>query len=263
MISIITVCKNSENTVERTIKSVIDQGYPDLEYIIIDGGSTDNTIEIIKRYEKHISYWISEPDNGISDAFNKGLAIAKGDIIGIINSDDWYEEGSFAKVADIFKNYDVDVLGGKVRYWEGDKPSYVFSSDSRKLHLQMTLNHPAVFARKRCYEKHGGFDTGYDLAMDYELLLRFKERGCKFMDTELVLANMGLGGGSDIRWHEGFRQVREAKIRHLHEPVRAYLYYCFQVFRRYVLYLLKFFCLYGMISFYKSKMSLIKKERQK
>ncbi len=99
VISIITIVFNGEKYLDQTIRSVLDQNYPSVQYIIIDGGSTDNSINIIKKYEKDLYFWISEKDNGISDAFNKGIARATGDIIGIINADDWYEHNTFERVA--------------------------------------------------------------------------------------------------------------------------------------------------------------------
>ena len=112
-ISVITVCFNSEKTIARTIESVINQHYSDLEYIIIDGGSKDKTVEIINKYRNELSYFISEPDQGISDAFNKGIRVASGDIIGIINSDDWYENGTFKLVNEMFlQNKEIEASAG-------------------------------------------------------------------------------------------------------------------------------------------------------
>ncbi len=124
-ISVITVCFNSEKTIARTIESVINQHYSDLEYIIIDGGSKDKTVEIINKYRNELSYFISEPDQGISDAFNKGIRVATGDIIGIINSDDWYENGIFKLVNEMFlQNKEIDVLVGALRYWDDKKKQF-------------------------------------------------------------------------------------------------------------------------------------------
>src|SRR5258705_5340519 len=97
LVSIITIVYNGEKYIEDSIRSVINQSYKNIEYIIIDGGSSDNTVSIIKKYEKQIAFWISEKDKGISDAFNKGIAKATGEIIGILNSDDWYERDTVAK----------------------------------------------------------------------------------------------------------------------------------------------------------------------
>lgn len=109
-ISIITVCLNSEQTIEQTIKSVIDQNDPDYEYIIIDGDSTDSTLDIIRKYQAYIAILISEPDKGIYDAMNKGIALASGDVIGIINSDDWYEPEILKTVRSCFQKSDAGVV---------------------------------------------------------------------------------------------------------------------------------------------------------
>jgi len=113
-ISIITVCLNSEKTIEQTIQSVIEQKDEDLEYIIVDGRSVDKTLHIINKYKNNISLIISESDNGIYDAMNKGISLATGDVIGIINSDDWYEQGTFEGIRNCFLRSDADVVYGKM-----------------------------------------------------------------------------------------------------------------------------------------------------
>ena len=115
-ISIITVCYNSEKYLEETIQSVLRQNYQNVEYIIIDGGSTDNTVSIIDKYRQYITYFVSEPDNGISDAFNKGIRVATGDVIGIINSDDLLEEGALERVAQEYAP-SVDWYRGDCKVW--------------------------------------------------------------------------------------------------------------------------------------------------
>lgn len=104
LISIITVVYNGEKYLEQTIQSVINQTYKNIEYIVIDGGSTDGTLDIIKKYEEHISYWVSESDKGLYDAMNKGIGVAKGELIGMINSDDWYELEAVEIMAEAYKN---------------------------------------------------------------------------------------------------------------------------------------------------------------
>src|SRR4051794_14825027 len=107
LVSIITIVYNSDKTLEDTIKSVLQQSYPHIEYILIDGGSTDQSLSIIKRYDKFVK-WISEPDKGISDAFNKGIKMSTGELIGIINADDWYEDGAIETIVKhLEKNCDV------------------------------------------------------------------------------------------------------------------------------------------------------------
>lgn len=116
-ISIITVCYNSAKHLEQCIKSVLDQDYPNLEYLVIDGGSTDGTIDIISKYRDKIAYFVSESDNGISDAFNKGIKAATGDIIGIINSDDFMMPNALQKISEYYED-DIDVYRGYCLIWD-------------------------------------------------------------------------------------------------------------------------------------------------
>ena len=194
-ISIITISLNSGRTIERTIVSVKEQAYENLEYIIIDGGSTDNTLEIIKQYSNIITYWKSEPDKGISDAFNKGVKMASGEIIGIINSDDGLMPGALNMLAE---NYDskVDIYVGKlesrdvengIKYTTNPPEDYTYMTDSH-------ISHPSTFISKRAYEKYGLYDENCKTAMDYELLLRMKKRGAKVKRIDAPLAFFTMGG---------------------------------------------------------------------
>lgn len=194
-ISIITVTFNSEKTLERTIKSIIHQGYDNLEYIVVDGGSTDGTLEIINKYKNHIAKWISEPDTGISNAFNKGIKMATGEIIGIINSDD----GLLPNALDTINNaYDetVDAYRGKVLLWKEDTDTKVEEIPS--MHLGFggmdNISHQSTFVTKRAYEKYGNFDETCRYVMDYDLLLRFERKGAKFKYVDSTLAFYSLGG---------------------------------------------------------------------
>ena len=115
-VSIITVVFNGIRTIEQTIKSVLNQSYKNIEYIIIDGGSTDGTLDIIRKYENYLSYIISEPDHGIYDAMNKGIQKSTGDIVGIINSDDWYEVNTVSQVVERFESFAVDLVYGDINF---------------------------------------------------------------------------------------------------------------------------------------------------
>src|SRR5262245_19759519 len=143
LVSIITVAYNADRFIEKTIQSVLSQTYSPIEYIIIDGGSTDNTADVIKKYADRIAYWYSEKDNGISDAFNKGLNKATGDIIGIINADDWYESDTIEKVVNNFG--DSDVTYGDLQIWKGTEKDFILKGDHTLLAREMTVNHPTVF----------------------------------------------------------------------------------------------------------------------
>lgn len=193
-ISIITVSFNSLKTIERTIKSVLNQNYKKTEYIIIDGGSTDGTVDIIKKYSQKLFYWISESDNGIYDAMNKGLKKATGEIIGIINSDDWYEIDALNNIAEAFiKNNDVDVIHGILKVYNSNEFVYMYAQPANFLEKTM-IEHPTCFIRKSVYNKVGEYDMKYKIAADYDLLIRIKRDGYKFMLLDKVIANFALSG---------------------------------------------------------------------
>jgi glycosyltransferase involved in cell wall biosynthesis len=224
VISIVTVVFNGEKHFEQTIQSVLDQNYPSLQYIIIDGGSTDNSLSIIKKYEKDLYFWISEKDNGISDAFNKGIARATGDIIGIINADDWYELNTFERVAG--QMGDADICFGDVQFWKNGQKEFIQKGNFKFLSKEMTIIHPTVFVKRKMYETFGGFDLHYRCAMDYDLLLKLKINNCRFMYLPFVLANMRWGGLSDSSWKIGCRETLEIKNKYFPEhKLRHRIYY--------------------------------------
>jgi glycosyltransferase involved in cell wall biosynthesis len=196
-ISIITVTFNSEKYLEQTILSVIDQNYPNLEYIIIDGNSTDNTLNIIKKYEKSITYWISENDEGIYDAINKGILISTGDFIGIINSDDWYEENSFNLLHQISINENPEIIHGVLRLWDKDKKIGLQGYTSNFLKNGM-ISHPTCFIKRSVYFNVSLYDTRYKIAADYDFMLKcYMTNKINFNYQENVLANFRLSGMSN------------------------------------------------------------------
>jgi glycosyltransferase involved in cell wall biosynthesis len=195
-ISIVTITYNSAATLEETIRSVVMQDYPSLEYVIIDGGSTDGTLDIVRKYQDRIQTVISEPDKGISDAFNKGIAHATGEIVGIINSDDILLPDALQEVA---RHYDpqVDVYSGLILFWNEDTdetfPSYPdVTFDTLK--LQYNVAHPARFIRKDAYQRYGLYRVDLRYMMDIELLCRFYKQGAKFLLVDKPLAKFRLGG---------------------------------------------------------------------
>lgn len=198
-ISIVTITYNSEATLEDTIRSVTTQGYPDLDYVIIDGGSTDGTLDIVQKYKDRIKVVISEPDNGISDAFNKGINYATGEVIGIINSDDILLPGALQKVADQYEP-EVDVYSGLILFWN-EKTDETFPSDSDvefdKLKLQYNVAHPARFIRRDAYLQYGLYREDLRYMMDIELLCRFYKQGAKFLKINEPLAKFRIGGATN------------------------------------------------------------------
>lgn len=190
-ISIITITYNSEKTLEETILSVINQKNVDLEYIIVDGQSTDQTMSIVNKYRDHIAKVISEPDNGISDAFNKGIGLATGDIVGIINSDDMLTQHALEMVQNVVEqNPGVDVFYGNSIRFRDDRENYIYKPDNDLhdlLHF-MFLSHPSTFVRRSAYIKYGVFEEKYRMAMDFRLLSKMYREGAAFryIDAELT-----------------------------------------------------------------------------
>ena len=177
-ISIITVVKNSSNTIEKTIKSVLAQEYKNLEYIIIDGGSTDGTLEIIKEYKKNISIFLTEKDNGIWDAMNKGIKIAKGDIIGFLNSDDNYNPSTINIVNNYFNNYDIDFLFGTVKK---HKLMHGYQPWKIKWSFGFYSSHSVgFFIKLDKHKKIGLYNLRYysaDLDFFYKMIVNFNLKG--------------------------------------------------------------------------------------
>lgn len=213
-ISIITISYNSAKTIEKTIKSVIDQHYDNLEYIIIDGNSKDNTVEIIRKYEKNISRWVSEKDNGISDAFNKGISYATGDVIGILNSDDQYLPDALYKIA---QNYspEIDVYRGSILICNeitNEKYTYEPTMKFGIFPIGINVCHLPTFISKSAYEKYGGYDLEFKLAMDLDLLRRFYMKGAKFKKIDGVLGQFNVGGISTKAGNKQGYKEREKVI---------------------------------------------------
>jgi glycosyltransferase len=203
-VSIITPSFNSAKTVEETIKSVLGQSYKDIEYIIIDGGSKDKTLEIVNKYKDKISKIISEPDKGIYDAMNKGVKLASGEIIGILNSDDLYaDEKVIEEVVKTFENYDVECVWGDLVYFTDDPNKIIRiwrSSDYKEglFEKGWVPPHPTFFVKKEVYEKYGYFRLDFKVASDYELMFRFlKKYKIKGKYIPKVLVKMRAGGNAN------------------------------------------------------------------
>lgn len=177
-ISIITVCYNSATTIEKTIQSVANQTYNNIEYIIVDGNSKDETLSIIKKHESTITKWVSEPDKGLYDAMNKGIAMATGDIVGIVNSDDtFYSNTILADIAAFHQNNAIDAsVGNIIQHNLKGKIVRLYSSKNwrpEKLKIGFMPPHPSIFFKKSLFEKYGDYKLDFKIGADYELITRF------------------------------------------------------------------------------------------
>ena len=217
-ISIITVCFNSAGTIEDTIKSVAEQTHVDIEHIIVDGCSTDGTMEIVNRHREHLSKVVSEPDHGIYDAMNKGLALASGDVIGFLNSDDLFANtAALALVAKAFEDPTIDAcyadlvyvaehdLSKVVRYWKSK------NYREGQFSVGWMPAHPTFYVRRSVYERLGGFDLQFSLQADFELTMRFLEvHRIKSLYIPRVLVKMRLGGATNKSLHNVLQGNLEA-----------------------------------------------------
>lgn len=204
-ISLITVSYNSNKTISDTINSVLSQTYPNIEYIIVDGGSTDGSVEVVRSFGTKISKFISEPDKGIYDAINKGIRLATGEIIGILNSDDFfYDKNVIQNIADAFAQGDVDAVYGDVFFVDKNNLSSVkryYSSGSfkpGKFKFGFMPAHPSFFCRRELFEKFGYYKEDYKIGADFELLLRFMLiNKIKYKYLDIVTTVMRTGGASN------------------------------------------------------------------
>ena len=214
-ISIITVCFNSEEYIASAIESVLEQDYTDIEYIVVDGNSSDRTLDIIKSFECSFEgrlKWISEPDNGLYDAMNKGIKMATGDVVGILNSDDFYNHADcITLIVNALLDEHIDSCFADVRFVKPsdlNKTVRYYSSgkfNPSKFRYGYMPAHPSFFVRKRCFEQYGYYKTDYQIAADYELLVRFLQANkitYKYLPLDII--KMRTGGKSTKNWKSNY-----------------------------------------------------------
>jgi len=234
-VSIITVAYNSQATISDTIKSVINQTYKDIEYIIIDGASTDNTMSIIEAYKDNIHTIVSEPDSGLYDAMNKGIQYATGDVIGILNSDDYYENNAvIEKIVNTIKQSNADVCYADLNYVHPVNTSKVIrrwkSGKFRKssFYYGWMPPHPTIFVKKRVYNKVGLFNLGLKSAADYELILRIFLKS-NFTVTYLpeTIVCMRTGGNSNASLKNRIKANKEDRMAWKMNGIKPYFFTLF------------------------------------
>jgi glycosyltransferase involved in cell wall biosynthesis len=215
--SIITVCKNAENAIEKTIQSVLSQNYENIEYIIIDGASTDNTNALLKKYRNRIAYYISEKDEGIYHAMNKGINIAKGDILFFLNAGDVFtDEFVVEKVVKAFSKTDIEFLYGDIFFNNGVSEKLVqFNYVDKAFFLDKNLCHQSIFYKSEVFNKCGHFDENYSMLADYEWNIRGLVQ-CKLKSAHIPIpiAKFGLDGISATA-DKRLKKLKRAQRRQL------------------------------------------------
>lgn len=219
-LSLITTTFNSANTLLDTIQSVRSQGINELEYIIVDGGSTDGTLELIQNNRDVISKFISEPDNGIYDAINKGIAIATGEVVGLIHSDDFFASNQvLGKVIEAFSDQDVDALYGDLQYVDRTDSTKVVRNWKSKPYSDGLFEqgwmpaHPTFYLRRQYFKQFGVYDTDFYTSADYELMLRMlRKHKLRSKYLPITMVKMRVGGQSNVslknRWIANQEDVR-------------------------------------------------------
>jgi glycosyltransferase involved in cell wall biosynthesis len=213
---------------------VLEQDSNSYEFIIIDGGSVDGSVDEIKKIDGSLKYWISEPDKGIYDAMNKGIDLASGEIVGIINSDDWYENDTLENILKISSGQSNLVIHGLCRYFNGNEINQIIGYHHSNLPLY-SISHPTCFVSKSLYIAKGKFDTKYKIAADYDLLLRFYLDKVTFIFIEFIIANFQNGGASSSR----FSKYEFLRVKFKNNQMSRFEFFGLNIFFSF-----KFFLLY-------------------
>ncbi|MEL6495689.1 MAG: glycosyltransferase family 2 protein [Cyanobacteria bacterium J06623_7] len=224
LVSIITVVYNNVDCLTATMESVLKQSYDNLEYIIVDGGSTDGTLELIRQYADRIDYWVSEPDNGLYDAMNKGIALATGDIIGILNSDDLYYPNTVTQIVEQYRQTGSSgvIYGSMAKFIAGNETIVLTRGDLSDRAFEtasILINHPTCFVPRQLYENFGGFKPEYEVGADRELMMRFQRQGVTFINLERAIAQFRLGGTTS---NESLAEIFQREVIQEYRLLSAY-----------------------------------------
>jgi glycosyltransferase involved in cell wall biosynthesis len=214
LLTVVTICRNALPALRRTVESVQAQRFPGLEYLIVDGGSSDGTREYLRGLEREGVRGVSEPDLGISDAMNKGMRLATGTWVAHLHADDTYLPAALERMRPELAAADADVLCGWILKKE-DGAEVLCRCDPMRLPLDMTVNHPASFTRHALLDRLGGFDVGLRNAMDYDFFLRAYQAGARFRVVPEALTRVAGGGQSEWSLWKTLRETHEVRRRHL------------------------------------------------
>jgi glycosyltransferase involved in cell wall biosynthesis len=230
LVTVITVAFNSAASIERTISSVAGQTYRLIEYIVIDGGSTDGTVDIIRKWSERISYWHSASDSGISDAFNLGIAASHGKYIAIVNSDDWMSPDQTELLVHALESSGAAFAFGRLAHHANDgSVLYYMDGDSNYaneiLWRMPPINHPTVISRRTSFDAVGLFDTRLRVAMDYDWHLRAELNGLRGEYVAAAIGHMLAGGICEVEWQSGLKEVRDIAVRHTKSRLVPNFYY--------------------------------------
>lgn len=233
LVSIVTIVYNCEAYIEECLKSIEGQTYKNIEYIIIDGKSKDNTLQIVDKYKHIVSQLVSEKDNGISDAFNKGIARANGEIIAILNADDFFYPTTIADVVDEYIKNDrkSGIYYGDIRYFD-EHMSYIRVSEIKKIWRYMSLNHPSMFVTADVYKKIGAFSEEYRYVMDAEFIHRALYNKIPFFYIKKSLANFRLGGTSDVNYKKVYKEFYKSASTYRKNTLKYSFWYNWLVFKK-------------------------------
>lgn len=227
-ISVITAVKNAAAVLPGCLASVAVQDGIEIEHLVVDGGSTDGTLDLLRSWRDHRIAWTSEPDRGISDAFNKGLARAHGDLVAFLNADDRYAPGALARALSTLSAYpQAGFCFGHCLHRERDGRVWLNLGDpryaTRMRYYMPDVNHPTMVVRRPALEAVGGFDERWRYAMDYDWLLRASAHGVSGVLVDAVQAEMAMGGISDRHWWRAYAEARAIAIRHGASAIPAWI----------------------------------------
>ena len=215
LLTVVTVVYNGALHIEKAVQSVLSQDYLNIEYIIIDGCSSDGTIDIIQRYENKIDYWMSAPDQGIYDAMNKGIMVSRGELIGFLNSDDYYEPGAIRVVIEGYKNKCYrGIYYGNSFVIQSDLRIRYLSIGNASLWRGLGFKHQAMFVHRDIHKKFGLYSPSYRIAADYDFVLSAVSKGVKLIHIDKTLVNYSNTGASGINRIETLSEIRTIGKRH-------------------------------------------------